>query len=301
MTYDLADPGNQQANVLDRAHDLLVDQAPADPDRGCQLVVEPDLGLPALHRLQVRVDERIAEKLPGLRIGGVRPPVERLDEGPGRARWPVKDRVVSDGAACDVVETRISGVEGEEIIDPLAFTERRGHLVLGHVVVLAPASVEFPPGVAGEIPGEAETRGDLVTPAEADGGVGAGGAVIRDLLFLGTNADIEGQVGQNRPGILDEDGLVLGRGVAKAGDIEQPEVAVLAVDGFTVGAGVAAVPVVEDPVGVVTLADVVVDLLVLVSELEGVVAGGREEPGGIDPPGRPLVDVELVNVLPAGR
>src|SRR5262249_25953599 len=100
--------------------------------------------------------------------------------------------------------------------------------ILHQIEVLAVAGAEFPFAFAGNIPGAADERSDLVTPAEADR--------VRDFLasdhldvrrqefILETNARVDSDVLEHLPGILDIKSMVAAAHLSVVSDTILPGV-----------------------------------------------------------------------------
>src|SRR5690606_13649837 len=115
--------------------------------------------------------------------------------------------------------TPVQRVDREQVLDPLVAAERAArHLELGDVEVVAPGAVDLQLLVREDVPRKAEARSQLVVEVELDGvlrqGRVDGRAVIRDLLLLGADTEVEGQVRKNLPAVLNVEAEVLAVGAA---------------------------------------------------------------------------------------
>src|SRR5688572_32030699 len=111
---------------------------------------EADAQAVLAHRLDVRVD--------GLERG------HAAIAEPGRAAPQVPARLVVDVERCEVERIQAAVVDTPEVTAERA----AGELVLGPVVVAAPAAEQLRPAVAAQVVSRAEPRRDLVGEPELD-------------------------------------------------------------------------------------------------------------------------------------
>src|SRR5262245_12148936 len=87
-----------------------------------------------------------------------------------------------------------------------------GQFILHQVEVLAVAAANFPFAVAANVPGAADERSDLIAPAEADRVWNITAVddfrVRREEFVLESDTQIEGDVLESLPGILDVEAMV---------------------------------------------------------------------------------------------
>src|SRR5581483_2182538 len=86
-------------------------------------------------------------------------------------------------------------------------------------VEVAEAAEDFDLAVAPNVPGRAESRRDLVAPAEADSLEARGLVVAGEALFIQTKPHVEGEALMDSPGVLRVKGVVPAADFAGRGQV----------------------------------------------------------------------------------
>ena len=264
----------QEADVLDRLEQIVVDVVRGDDAVAPELILDAAAGARLPHRLDVGIDFRLEAAVAA------------------RAR---RDPQIASRHVVQVQAAEIERIERAVVRAPRLGAERPARqLVLGPVVVQAPAAEHFHPAVAEDVVGRAEARSELVLHAELDRGGAVGlGPEVGDVLVLGPDAEIQCQAVAERPLILNVERLNVAAGLVRDPSVVDGVVPVGAGAGRDAAEGERAAEQEIDVAAGVVRVDVVDHVLEAVAGAQRVGAQHVEVVVVIDVEVRPLGRVEV--------
>ena len=267
--------GVEEADVLDRLQQIVVDVVHRDHAVAAHLELAAGAEARLLHRLGVRIDVA----------------AERRDAAIAAATGVGEPDVVArhvaqvDRSEVEIVQAAVEGAPG------LGAERSARQLELGPVVVEAPAAEHFHRAVTLDVERRAETGGELLAKPEFERVLEVIRAERRHFLVLGAETEVEGESVAHRPLVLEIERVdVVARLVGDAAIVHL----VVAVGA---GAGLAGerertAPEDVDVTARVVRVDVVDRVLVAVAALQRVIAATRERVVVVDVEGVALGGVK---------